>query len=57
MHAAVEVAIAREYRAADQVGGFDGRGDFRLERAGIADAGGAAVAHQIKADAGELIEQ
>ena len=50
MHAAFEVAIAGEHRGGDDIAGLDARGNFRLQRAGIADAGGAAVADDIEAD-------
>ena len=54
VHAAFEIAVAREHRAGDEVVLVDGLGDFRRQRAGIADAGGAAEAHQVVADLVEV---
>ena len=46
MDAALEVAVARQDRGDDQVVRLDGGGDGFVERAGVADAGRAAVAGQ-----------
>ncbi len=48
MHAALEIAIAGQHRAGDDIGGSDGFGDFRLQGSGVADASGAAVTHGVK---------
>src|SRR6185437_1263666 len=46
---AFEVPVAREHRDRGEVVLLDGRGDLVRERAGVADAGGAAVADQVVA--------
>ncbi len=48
--AAFEIAIAGEHGGRHQIALGDGIGDRFGERAGIADAGGAAIAHQIEAE-------
>ena len=53
MHARLEVAIAGEDADADEVVARDGFLDARIERAGVADAGRAAVADGVEA---ELVE-
>ncbi|MNF74443.1 hypothetical protein D3C84_564740 [compost metagenome] len=53
MHTALEVAVAGQHRADDQIVGAHAVGDGRRQRAGVADAGGAAVADQVEA---ELVE-
>ena len=50
MYATLEVAIAGEHGRHHQIAGLDGRRDRLRQRAGVADAGGAAVAHQVEAD-------
>jgi hypothetical protein len=54
---ALEVAVARQDRGRDQVALGDGLGNLRLERAGVADAGGAAIAHEVEADGVEIFLQ
>ena len=49
MHAAFEVAIARQHRNADQLVVFNRIHNGIRQRAGIADAGGAAIAHRLEA--------
>ena len=49
MHAALEVAIARKHRNADQLVVFNRIHNGIRQRAGIADAGGAAIAHGLEA--------
>ncbi len=56
MHPALEVAVAGEHRAGRDVTGLHAGGDLRLERPGVADAGGAAVAHEVEADSGKIVE-
>ena len=51
--AALEIAVAREHRRRDQVARADRRRDRFGQRAGIADAGGAAEADEVEA---ELVE-
>ena len=53
MHARLEIAVAGEDAGGDEIGLGDGLVDDRIERAGIADAGGAAVADDLEA---ELVE-
>ena len=53
MDATLEVAVAREDRGHDEVIGLDGLSDRTVERTAVADAGGAAVAHDVEA---ELLE-
>ena len=55
--AALEVAIARQHRAHHQVGIADRLGDRVGQRAGIADARGAAVADEVVADLVEVLLQ
>ena len=50
MHAALEIAVAGQHGDGDQLVVLDGFGDGVVERAGIADAGGAAVADRIEAE-------
>ena len=56
-HAALEIAVAGQHRRGDQPLVVDGLGDRRRQRAGIADAGGAAEADQVEADLVELLLQ
>ena len=55
--AALEVAIAGQHRAGDQVAIGDGLGDFLRQRAGVADAGCAAVADEVEAEGVEIVLQ
>ena len=48
--AAFEVAVAGKHGGSDEIVLADGLGDFRRQRAGIADAGRAAEADQIEAE-------
>ncbi|CRR97126.1 hypothetical protein PAERUG_P5_London_26_VIM_2_01_09_03357 [Pseudomonas aeruginosa] len=57
VHAAFEVAVAGEYRGDGQVGLLDGFLDRLQQRAGVADAGGAAVADQVEAEFVEVAGQ
>ena len=50
VHPAFEVAVARQHRAGHQVALLDGLGNGFRQRPGIADAGGAAIAHQVEAE-------
>ena len=54
---ALEVAVARQDRGDDQVVRLDRRGDRVVERAGVADAGRAAVAGQREAERLERVHQ
>ena len=56
VHAALEVAVAGQHRAGGDIAGFDGSGDFRLQRAGVADAGGASISHDIESQCGQVTE-
>ena len=47
--AAFEVAVAGQDSRDGKVVGLDGLGDFGVQRAGVADAGGAAIAHDVEA--------
>ncbi len=51
---ALEVAVAGEHRGDGQVVVVDGLGDLLRQRAGVADAGGAAVADEVEADLVEV---
>jgi hypothetical protein len=53
VNAGFEVAVAREDGGSDEVVLDDGGFDLGRERAGVADAGGAAVANDLEA---ELVE-
>ena len=53
MHARFEVAVSRKHRGSNQIEFVDRLFDFRMERSGIADAGRATVADEIKS---ELVE-
>ena len=55
--AAFEVAVAREHGRGDEVVLVDRFGDFLRQRAGIADAGGAAEADQVEAQRVEILLQ
>ncbi|MNJ47101.1 hypothetical protein D3C77_422480 [compost metagenome] len=48
MHPAFKVAVAREHRGHGEVGAGNGFFDGLVQRSGVADAGGAAVADQIE---------
>ena len=50
VHASVKVPVTGQHRAADEITGLDGGGDLQLEGPGVADAGGAPITHQAKAD-------
>ena len=50
MHPPLEVAVARQHRSDGQVGAADGFLDGIVQRPGVADAGGAAVADQVEAE-------
>ena len=55
--AAFEIAVAGEHRRGDQILVVDGLGDFRRQRPGIADAGGAAEADEVVAELVEVLLQ
>ncbi len=55
--AALEVAVARQHRDDREVGVVDGRGDLIGQRAGVADAGRAAVADEVEAERLERLGQ
>ena len=55
--AAFEVAIAAEHADGDEAVGFDGVGDVGGQRAGVADAGGAAVADGVEAELVEVLRE
>ena len=55
--AALEVAVAGEHADGDQAVLFDGLRDVGGQRAGVADAGGAAVADDVEAELFEVGEQ
>src|SRR4029078_12122146 len=47
---AFEVAVTGEHGGDGEIVGLDGLGDLGVERTGVADAGGAAVAHDVEAE-------
>ena len=53
--AALEVAVAREHRDDREVLGLDDVGDLLRQRAGVADAGRAAVADEVEAERLEVV--
>ena len=55
--AAFEVAVARQHRGGDQIVLVDRFGDLLRQRAGIADAGGAAEADEVEAERVEILLQ
>ena len=55
--AALEVAVAGEHRGDDEILVVDGVGDLLGQRAGVADAGGAAVADEVEAERVEIVLQ
>ncbi len=55
--APLEVAVSRQHRADRQVAFGDRRGDLVWQRSGVADAGGAAVAHQVEAQGIQRLDQ
>ena len=57
VHAALEVAVAGDHRGADQPVVLDRIDDRVVQRAGVADAGGAAIAHRFEADRIEVLGQ
>jgi hypothetical protein len=57
VHPALEIAVARQHRGGDQIIVVDGLRDRRIQRAGVADAGGAAVAHQVEAQGVQILLQ
>jgi hypothetical protein len=57
MDARLEVAVAREDRADDEVAVGDRDGDLLRERSRVADAGRAAVADRVEAEAIEILLQ
>ena len=54
MHAALEVAVAGEHGDGDELVVLDRVGDRLVERAGVADAGRAAVADELEAERVEV---
>ncbi|MNE77043.1 hypothetical protein D3C80_1733260 [compost metagenome] len=54
MDAALEIAVAGEHRGHGQVGLHDGFLDGFGQRAGVANAGGAAIPHQVEAQCIEV---
>ena len=57
MDAALEVSIARQHRTADQAGGQNRLRDVRGQGAGIADAGGTAVADDTESESLQVVQQ
>jgi len=57
VHAAFEIAVAREHRAHREIPRGDGLADLRRQRSGVADAGSAAIADQKKADLFQRAQQ
>ena len=57
VHAAFEIAVARQHRGGDQIVLVDRLGNRLRQRAGIADAGGAAIADEVEAERVEIILQ
>ena len=55
--AAFEVAVAGQHRGGDQIVLVDRFGNLRRQRAGIADAGGAAEADEVEAELVEILLQ
>ena len=55
--AALEVAVAGEHGGGDEVVVVDRFGDLRRQRAGVADAGGAAEADEVEAELVEIVLQ
>ena len=55
MNAAFEVSVTRQDTGADQVAFLHCGGDFRLERPGVANTGGAAIADRLKSKCVEII--
>jgi hypothetical protein len=53
--AAFEVAVAGQHAGGDQALVVDGLGDRRRQRAGVADAGGAAEADEVEAERIEVV--
>ena len=54
VHAAFEIAVARQHRGGDEIVVVDAFGDRGRQRPGIADAGGAAIAHEVEAERVEI---
>jgi len=54
---ALEVAVARQHRGGDQVVIVDRLADRCRQRAGVADASGAAIAHEVEADGIQILLQ
>ena len=57
MDAALEVAVARQHRGDHEIAFIHSLGDRVGQRAGVADAGGAAVADQIEAERLEIVHE
>src|SRR3546814_6424877 len=57
MHPALEIPVAGEHRADGEVLGLDGVVDRLGQRAGVADAGGAAIADEVEAERVEVVLQ
>src|SRR3546814_12288377 len=57
MDAALEVTVAGQHRGDRDIALVDSLGDRRVERARVADAGGAAVADQLEAAGVEVLLQ
>ena len=57
VHAALEVAVAGQHGHGDELVVLDRVGDRLLQRAGVADAGGAAVADELEAERVEVLGQ
>ena len=56
-HAALEIAVARQHRADDQILVGDRLGDRLGQRARIADAGRAAIADEVEADGVQILAE
>ena len=57
MHACFEISVSRKHRSGNQVEFVDRLLDIRMERSRIANAGGTAVANQIKSELIEVLLQ
>src|SRR3546814_9483322 len=57
MDAVLEVTVAGQHRGDRDIALVDSLGDRRVERARVADAGGAAVADQLEAEGVEVLLQ
>ncbi len=57
VHPAFKVAVTRQHRTGNDIAGLYRTGNLRPQGARVTDAGGAAIAHEVKADGGQVFQK